>query len=175
MADYIPDITVDQVIDALKAFLQPFVPGGEIVRGQANRVPMPSNPCVVLTEMSQTNLGRSIFQNSPVFSTLQSSIIGPTNIDVQVDFYGTLAGDYCRSVENAFACGYAYDAMTASVKPLYASNGIQSPLVTGEQQYESRWTLTASLQYNPVVTLPQQSAIEASATLYPPVGTTEPT
>ena len=40
----------------------------------------------------------------------------------------------------------------------YCSDGMQSPLVTGEQQWEGRWTLTASLQYNPVVTVPQDFA-----------------
>ena len=33
-----------------------------------------------------------------------------------------------------------------------------TPLVTGEEQYDERWILTASLQYNPIVTIPQQSA-----------------
>jgi hypothetical protein len=41
---------------------------------------------------------------------------------------------------------------------LYCSDGHQMPLTTGEQQYETRWTLTASLQYNPTVSIPQQSA-----------------
>jgi len=31
-------------------------------------------------------------------------------------------------------------------------------LVTGEEQYERRWALTMSLQYNPIVIVPQQSA-----------------
>ncbi len=47
---YSVSITVDNVIDALADFLQPFVGTAEIVRAQANRVPMPQGPCVVLTE-----------------------------------------------------------------------------------------------------------------------------
>ncbi len=175
MTDYVPSLIIDQVIVALKVLILPFITGAtsaQIVRGQGNRVAMPPSPCVILTEMFQANLSRPVFQNNPDYQVLASSITSPTRIDVQIDFYGPLAGDYCRAIEAAFNCGYAFDKMPATIKPLYTSDGVQAPLVTGEQQYESRWTLTASMQYNPVVTLPQQSAIEASATINIPVDET---
>ena len=153
---YTSSITVDQVIDALADFLAPFVPGAQVVRAQVNRVAMPSNPGVVLTEMLQVDLSVPATEYQPDAGT--ATIEGPTRIDIQIDFYGEQAGEFCKTVKTAFRSHWGFAHFPANIKPLYTSDGIQSPLTTGEQQYESRWTLTASLQYNPIVTVPQDFA-----------------
>ena len=153
---YTSSITVDQVIDALADFLGPFVPGAQVVRAQVNRVAMPSNPGVVLTEMLQVDLSVPATEYQPDAGT--ATIEGPTRIDIQIDFYGAQAGEFCKTVKTVFRSHWGFAHFPANIKPLYTSDGIQSPLTTGEQQYESRWTLTASLQYNPIVTVPQEFA-----------------
>ena len=153
---YTSSINVDQVIDALADFLAPFVPGAQIVRAQVNRVAMPSNPGVVLTEMLQVDLSVPATEYQPDAGT--ATIEGPTRIDIQIDFYGEQACEFCKTVKTAFRSHWGFSHFPANIKPLYTSDGIQSPLTTGEQQYESRWTLTASLQYNPIVTVPQDFA-----------------
>lgn len=153
---YTSSITVDQVIDALADFLAPFVPGAQVVRAQVNRVAMPSNPGVVLTEMLQVDLSVPATEYQPDAGT--ATIEGPTRIDIQIDFYGEQAGEFCKTVKTAFRSHWGFSHFPANIKPLYTSDGIQTPLTTGEQQYESRWTLTASLQYNPIVTVPQDFA-----------------
>ena len=159
---YTSSITVDNVIDALADFLQPFVDGADIVRAQVNRVPMPSLPCVVLTELFHVDL-RVPSQDYDVLND-EVDLSASNRIDIQVDFYGDSAGDYCRSVETAFRTMWGFDTFPAGIKPLYTSDGIQSPLISGEQQYVSRWTLTVSMQYNPIVSVPQQFADELAAT-----------
>lgn len=156
MTMYTSSVTVDNVIAALGAFLAPFVPGASIVRAQANRVAMPSNPCVILTEMLQVDL--SVPDTTYAVSTDSADVRGPSRIDVQIDFYGAAAGEFCKTVKTALRSHWAYAHFPDTVKPLYTSDGVQSPLITGEQQYESRWTLTVSMQYNPVVTVPQDFA-----------------
>ena len=153
---YTASITVDQVIDALADFLAPFVPGAQVVRAQVNRVAMPSNPGVVLTEMLQVDLSVPATEYQPDAGT--ATIEGPTRIDIQIDFYGEQAGEFCKTMKTAFRSHWGFSHFPANIKPLYTSDGIQTPLTTGEQQYESRWTLTASLQYNPIVTVPQDFA-----------------
>jgi hypothetical protein len=160
MTFYVSSITVDQVIDALKAFIEPMTSPAQVVRGQVNRVPMPSNPCVILTELLQTDLSVPATDYQPDDDA--ASILGPTKIDIQIDFYGQQAGEFCKTVKTAFRSQWGFDQFPAGIKPLYTSDGMQTPLTTGEQQYESRWTLTASMQYNPVITVPQQFADEAS-------------
>ena len=155
-ANYISSITVDQVIDALQSFMQPFMQGGLVVRGQTNRVALPSSPCAVLTELFQDDLDIP-YQNYDGNVGI-TTISGPTKIDIQIDFYGTAAGELCKVIKSVFRSQWAYDQFPANIRPLYTDQGRQAPLITGEEQYESRWILTASLQYNPIVTVPQQSA-----------------
>lgn len=144
------------MIDALAAFLVPFLPGAQIVRGQVNRVAMPANPCAVLTEILQVDLSIPYGDYAPADGI--STIHGPARIDVQIDFYGSQAGEFCKTVKTAFRSHWGFTHFPAGIKPLYTSDGMQSPLTTGEQQYESRWTLTASMQYNATVTVPQNFA-----------------
>lgn len=152
---YSASVTVDQVIDALAAFLTPIVPG-DIVRAQVNRVALPAAPCAVLTEIMQVDLSIPVSDYQPLADT--ATISGPTRIDIQIDFYGSQAGEFCKITKSAFMTQWGYSQFPDNIKPLYTSDGIQAPLITGEKQYESRWTLTASLQYNPTVTVPQQFA-----------------
>ena len=159
---YTSSINVDQVIDALAAFLAPIIPGGQVVRAQVNRVALPANPCAVLTEVLQVDLSvpATAYQppTAPIPATGTATIYGPSRIDVQIDFYGAQAGEFCKTAKTAFRSHWGFSHFPANIKPLYTSDGIQTPLTTGEQQYESRWTLTASLQYNPIVTVPQDFA-----------------
>lgn len=159
---YTSSITVDNVIDALADFLQPFVSGAEIVRAQVNRVSMPLPPCVELTELFHVDL-RVPSQDYDVLNG-EADLSASNRVDIQVDFYGDDAGDYCRSVETAFRTMWGFDKFPVGIKPLYTSDGIQSPLISGEQQYVSRWTLTVSMQYNPIVSVPQQFADTLKAT-----------
>ena len=170
MASYVPTITIDSVIDALATFIAPFVRGGEVIRAQANRVPMPTSPCVVLTELFEMDLETPIPLAHPV--TNLYSFSAPTRVDIQIDFYGPDAGDHCKAVKQVFRTPYATAQFADGIKPLYCSQGIQSPLITGEQQWESRWTLTATLQYNPVVDVPQQFADALDVDVQVPVDLT---
>ena len=156
MTNYVADITVDNVIDALAAFLAPFVIGGQVVRAQVNRVALPSNPCCVLTEILQVDLSVPATNYDSTAQT--GTVYGPSRIDIQIDIYGTQAGEFAKTIKTAMRSGWGFDNFPSNIKPLYTSDAHQSPLITGEQQYDSRWTLTASLQYNPSVTMPQQFA-----------------
>jgi hypothetical protein len=44
------NVTVDDIMDAITAFIQPFAPLAQIVRGQQNRVALLPDPTIVLTE-----------------------------------------------------------------------------------------------------------------------------
>lgn len=144
-----PSITVDNVIAALADFLDPLMPtGSQIVRAQVNRVAMPKPPCVVLTEIGQFDLSTAYsFYDMTTGADFERS----TRIDVQIDFYGPKAGEMCSTAKTLFRSSYGTENFPATVRPLYCSDGIQAPLITGEEQYEARWTITASMQYNPVI------------------------
>jgi hypothetical protein len=156
---FVVNIAVDTIIAALGAFIQPFVGSAQIIQGQQNRVPPPApDPYVKLTPVLRVLL------RTPTVSGVanaQTSITTGMRLDVQVDFYGPTAGDQAAAVETVYRTSYTVEQFTPSVSgiaPLYCTDAHQAPLTNAEQQYEARWTLTASLEYNPVVYIPQQSA-----------------
>jgi len=162
-------ITTKDVIKAFGNFMVPYVDGANIAKAQGNRVPMPAAPCIMLTEILTVDL------ETPSVSydvDLEAAIASPKRIDIQVDFYGANAGDLCAIVKGVYRTEYATLAFPDGIKPLYCSDGNQHPLVTGEEQYLARWTLTASLQYNPVVTVVQQSATALEVEVNVPVDLT---
>jgi hypothetical protein len=144
------------VFDALGAFIQPFVGAAQVIRAQVNRVAMPVGSFVELTEIASSDLEvpRSTYDGV----NFQSDIIGPKRIMIQADFYGALAGDWCAAVKTVWRTPYAVDQFPLGIAPLYCDDGNEAPLITGEEQYERRWALTMSLQYNPIVVVPLQSA-----------------
>lgn len=144
-----PSITIDNVVNALADFLEPLMPAGtQIVRAQVNRVAMPEPPCIVLIEMGQYDLATT--RNTYDIIT-GADFQRSTRIDVQIDFYDGQAGEMCNTVKTLLRSSYGPDNFPDNIKPLYCSDGIQAPLITGEEQYEARWTITASMQYNPVI------------------------
>lgn len=159
---YTSSIEIDAVIDAFAAFLQPFMLGGEITRGQVNRVPLAAVPSAMLTEMRQDDIEIPYIDYQGDLNT--ATISGPKRIEIQVDLFGVHAAEICATLKSAFRSSYAFDVMPANIKPLYVDNGVNSQMVTGENQYEPRWTLMVVMQYNPVVTVPQQFADEAYVT-----------
>jgi hypothetical protein len=153
---YVASIALGSVFDALGAFIQPFVGAAQVIRAQVNRVAMPVGSFVELTEIASSDLEvpRSTYDGVH----FQSDIIGPKRLMIQADFYGASAGDWCAAVKTVWRTPYATAQFPAGIAPLYCDDGNESPLITGEEQYERRWALTMSLQYNPIVVVPLQSA-----------------
>jgi hypothetical protein len=156
-AQFVPSITVDDVIVALGAFMQPFVGAKtEIIRAQVNRVPPPQGAFVELTELMQVDLEYP--RNWYDKTNFQRNMIGPKRIAIQADFYGEPSGDWCSTVKTAFRTPYGVAQFPEGIAPLYTDEGHEAPLMTGEQQYKRRWALTLNLQFNPIVVVPTQSA-----------------
>lgn len=177
MTLYSPDISVDDVITALIGFLQPFVGNYDgtvitpntptpIVRGQQNQVNPPRPAFVKVTEILRRPLDTPVFTNSSDTAVQQASIKNTKQLDVQIDFYGSNAGDWSSAVEQIWRSPYAPDQFPANIAPLYCSDAHQAPLITGEEQYEFRWVITASLEYNPSVIIPQQSATQLKTMIF---------
>ena len=153
---YVPSIALDTVFEALGAFLQPFVGSTQIIRAQVNRVAPPPGAYVELTEIANSDL--EVPRQWYDAANAQRDIIGPKRIMVQADFYGEASGDWCAAVKTVWRTAYATAQFPAGIAPLYCDDGHEMPLVTGEEQYLRRWALTCSLQYNPVICVPQLAA-----------------
>jgi hypothetical protein len=166
-------MTINAAIVAVGAFLQPLMPTGtKIVRGQANGVPPPLPPSIVLTEVGQ-----------PQYTTTRTSVDGvleemtynmPKMLNVQIDFYGADAGDMCYTAVTMLRSIYGVENFPDGVKPLYCSDALQAPLITGEKEFLKRWLTTLSLQYNASVTVDQESFVNLGEVTIDPVDVTVP-
>jgi hypothetical protein len=149
--------TVDDVVTDVIAFIQAVL-GTTIpcVRGLGNRVPAPVPPFIVVTPLYQERLAYntdtySVPQGIPPPPPTQLSVQMSTRIDLQIDAYGPSSGTQIAMLAALWRDDYACNLMVNS-QPLYADEARMIPLVDSEAQYEERWSLTATAQYNPVLT-----------------------
>lgn len=133
----------------------------QIVRGLGNRVPMPLPGFVAMTEISQNRLATNIssYNDYGTATTGERAVTMPTQYAIQIDCYGPNAADWAVMLVTMLRDAYGCEAMAPEVQPLHADDARAAPLVNGEAEYEQRWIVTAQLQYNPVTTVQQQSAV----------------
>lgn len=158
------NITDQDVFTVLSVFLKSFLPSGtEVVQGQDNRVAMPLGEFVAMTNAHMTRLSTVI--NQYAGAPVTKALLAPTKYEIQLDFYGPSSQSWAVETQSLFRDFYATDMMPANVQPLFADDPVQIPLLDSESQYEQRWKLTTTLQYNPVVTVSQDYFATVDITL----------
>ena len=154
------DITAEDVFTKLRALVQYVVPlEVEVVQGLDNRVPMPPGPHVVMTAGRLTPHRTPQVEwdrNNPAVDSFQ--IEQGTLFRVQLDCYSPLAQNWAVMLSALFRNDKGVELLAPSVVPLYCSEPKQAALVDGEQQYIDRWIVDAHVQYNPVISVPQEFA-----------------
>lgn len=156
---YAVSITEDELFDALGVYLAPYLPaGGVAFKSQANRTSQPPDPSIELTPILRVPLNTPVSTYDPEAGT--QTVTENTRIDIQADFRGEGMGDVARAVKAIWRSISAPSSLQAAagikdIAPLYCSDELQSPFITGERQYAERWTVTLTLQYNADVTIPQ--------------------
>jgi hypothetical protein len=156
-----PSVTETQLFTALRSFVIEVTGLGEklVLRGPLNRLSMPKDGFIVMSPLGQKGLSTNTTTYGDTTKTLRRS----TEWSAQIDCYGTLAGDRAQVIATAIRDSWTcrkFAELDPDVQPLYATDARQMPLVTGEQQYEQRWTFEIRLTYKPGVVLPQDSATE---------------
>jgi len=177
-------VTEAEVFQALGNFLTQILPAGTaIVRGQVNRVPEPQGTdFVVMWPILTTRLE---YNTDTYDSTAQTkSMLQPVQMDIQLDVHGPSSADNSQIITTLMRDEYGTQSFTdicaaigagIEIQPLFCGNRSQMPFMDGEQQVEERWIIQVSLQANPVVVVPQQSALAVAVQLvsvdeaYPPV------
>lgn len=173
---------VDDILyTRLGNFLQIVLGVVPVIRGLDNRVPMPDAPFAAMTPVGNDRIwmianGDNYTRPAP----LPAPNNGTRNFEhhigyrVQLDFYGPASRDWAAQVFTLITSDYGVEKLAPEVSPLQCTEPLQLPLVNGEEQFEQRWSFTASLQYNSVVSVPQEFAeqleiglIEVDST-YPP-------
>lgn len=146
------------IFSAVRAYILSLI-DCEVVRGLDNGVPMPKQPFICLTPTMSNRLAT----NQHSYDGLSNKAI-QANMDysIQIDCYGPLSSDWAAIISATWRDDYAVNKMAPTCAPLYADDPKQLPIVDGEANFEQRWMLNAVLQYNPVVTVPQDFFDNAS-------------
>src|SRR5574337_877886 len=153
-------ITESNVLTALRTFILSLVTC-EVVQGLGNRSAMPPTDFIAMTPLSMTIIETNVSTYSDAPGNGTQNVMRPTRLDVQIDCYGSTAFDRATIISTMLRSEYACNSFAASgfdVQPLYADDPKQLPFINGEDQYEQRFTFAAALQFNPVVTVPQDFA-----------------
>lgn len=138
----------------------------EVVQGLGNGVPMPLGAFIAITPLFQTRLSTNVDSYAdPTPTTGTKAAQQSVQYTVQIDCYGPDSSDWAVILSTMLRDEYACLSMAPDVQPLSADDPRMAPLIDGEQQYEQRWTITALLQYNPVVSTPMQFFTQANVGL----------
>lgn len=140
----------------------------QVIQGYPNRTSMPDTlplvgegypqGFVVMTAMTKKRLRTNVDVTPDVDDPSSQTEEMGQKLDMQLDVYGPNASDWADILVTLLRDNVSYLALVPACAPLYADDPIRAPLTNAEQQYEDRWIITARLQYNPVVTTPQQYA-----------------
>jgi hypothetical protein len=154
-------ITETQVLTVLRSFILSLVSldGDHVIRGLQNRVAMPAGDFIEITASLSSPLSTNVQTYAPDNSGSLNK--RSTQLSVQIDCYGVSAMDNANMLSMMLRSDYACQKFAESgldMQPLYANDAHQMPFVTGEEQYMERWVFDAVLQFNPVVTVPQDFA-----------------
>lgn len=160
------DIIDQDVFRSLVVFLKTFLPAEvEVVQAQDNRVAMPKGGFVAMNNIGMDRLSFNVDGYNALTQT--KSILTATKFAIQLDFYGPDSQEWAIKTVALFRDEYATAIFPANIQPLYADDPVQIPLIDGEAQYEQRWRLAASLQYNPILSTAQQSMLGVDIGLAP--------
>lgn len=148
--------TQDVLFIALRAFIMALLPNVPVIQGLGNGSPMPLGEFICITPGAQRRLATNHDLGTLDGGTRR--VRQPTEYTVQIDCYGPNASDYATTLSVMWRDPYGCEAMAPDAAPLYSTDPVQAPLINGEENYEQRWTFSALLQFNPVVSAPQQYA-----------------
>ena len=166
-------MTISAAIVATSTFLQPLMPvGTKIVRGQANGVPQPLPPSIVITEVGKPKYTTTRTKLNSL--TGQMTYLQPVELRLQLDFYGNAGGEMSGIATTMLRSLYATENFPDGVEPLYCTDAFQAPLTTGEKQYEARWTMELFVQYNAPVIVTQESFNVVGEVIADPANVTIP-
>lgn len=167
----------DDIYTVVKAFImaQLALDNAHVVKGFNNRVAQPVGPFVLMSNSQKKRLGtNSITWDMVDDDPTSIDLTQPQQMTIQLDCYGPAAGEWSDILSTLLRSEIGCDALGPVCQPLYADDPVRIPLTNAESQYEDRWKVTLTLQYNVTVSTDQQFADTLAVTLievdaeYPP-------
>ena len=151
------NITEQALFTALGAAITPIVVQ-EVIKGLSSRVSPPNGEYIVVNPALHTRLGTNETDYREGFRDESTQY----DYTIQIDAYGLNSGNTINVLNMLFRSDY-FDA--SGIVPFYTSNPRQLMFQDSARLMVERWTMDVHLSYNPMITLAQESALEASIAL----------
>lgn len=127
--------------------------GDQVVRGYSNNVPLPKNDFILMNIIHEQPLSTNSNNYSKEVGNVE--VIQSVEIQMQIDFYGESSANNARVFCNLWRDFYSCEHLI-HCQPLYCDNLQYLPFTNEKSEYEERYTVTAHLTYNPVITHEQE-------------------
>ena len=152
--------SISDVYTALRTLLLVVVPSGtEVIRGLGNRVPEPAAPFIAMTLITEHRIATNIVSYvDPGSGIGMKAIEYQVQLMMQIDCYGPQSAEWSAAISALFRDEFACTSLAPVCQPLHADDGQMMPLINGEEEYEERWMVGGILQWNPILTTPQEFA-----------------
>lgn len=131
----------------------------QVVQEYGNEIPMPVGPFIGM----RLGTRKRLRTNKVTWDTTNPAPTALTHeqgmqVACQLDCYAPNSGDWAAILTTLLRDDVGVQALAPTCAPLYCDEGRRAPLIDGEEQYEDRWIVMLQLQYNPVVSTPQDFA-----------------
>lgn len=138
------------------------LPGENVIRGHSNNAPLPVGDFVVMNIIHESDL--STTEHNYDIDAENAEVKSSIEAHMQIDFYGSDSARLSRTFCGLWRDYYACDRIDV-FKPLFCTDPRHLPFTNEKSEYEERYTLTAVLNYIPVVTHDQDYVKKISITL----------
>lgn len=130
-----------------------------VVQEFNNEVAMPVGPFVGMRFGTRKRL-RTNLTTWDTTNPAPTSVTKEQGMQVacQLDCYAPTSGDWAAILTTLFRDDVGVQALAPVCAPLYCDDGRRAPLEDAEEQWEDRYIVVLQLQYNPVVSTPQDFA-----------------
>lgn len=152
----------------IRLYLLGMFPGAEqqIIQAYQNNEPAPAN-AIVMQALFERNLDETSTYYEPALE--QASAHSSVDVRMQISFYGPEGEKRSRTLYSLWKSPYTTSRLELC-QPLYALGRDRRPYINESNQYEDRWIVDLSLQYNPRVTYAQDFTDSAEVTINPAIG-----
>jgi hypothetical protein len=157
-------ISIDEtdIYTAIRTFILTVV-ACPVIKGLQNRVPIPNTPFVSMTILSHSRLATNeTAYVDPIETIGTKNSKASTQFKIQLDCYGPESGEWAGMISTLLRDEVGTIGLGDNIQPISADDPVMLPLISGEQQYEQRWAVTALFQANPITTTPMQFFDEAN-------------
>lgn len=156
------NVTQAEIYKDVRRYLLGLFPDCEVIQGYSNNVPLPNAPFILMNIIRESEMNTQINEWKPLDGL--ADVTRSIEVAMQLDFYGVDSGRNVRVFSTLWRDYHACERLEVC-QPLYADEARYIPLTNEEQEFEARWSITASLTYNATVTHTQDFIESASVSI----------